>query len=239
MIKNKTAIIGDVHSHHHDPQAYQAALDFVAQFKPETLVFNGDIFDFESPSSYTKRPETLLRLQEEIDIGVELIARMCRAAPKAKKIFIGGNHEDRLRRLLCNKAQALLTLDCLTFEKLLSLDKLGFETVLRYGKRYKHHGILIEHGDPFRKGSGSTARAMIDLRGMSGVSGHCHRLAKVTKNNEGGRIFWIESGCLCGLNPGYIQGKPDWSHGFSIGYTVPGHGFEAFPVEIVDGVILY
>lgn len=230
----RTLILSDIHSHHHDPAAVEAAFEYSKDYRPSVIIWNGDIFDFEAPSRYKKAPELLNSLQHEIDVGVEIMARFRAAHPTASFLFIAGNHEDRLRQLLLEQAAALRSLKSLEYRKLLRLDSLNFIGAFEYGYQLRYHGAIIEHGDMARQGGGSTAKSMLLSRGMSGVSGHTHRLAHFRRTTAAGRQFWIESGCLCDLHPEYCKSQPDWQHGFVVGDVVRG-AFEPRVIEVVDG----
>ena len=233
-MSQRTLILSDIHSHHHDSKAVQAAYEYSLDYDPEVIIWNGDIFDFEAPSRYAKAPELLNTLQSEIDVGVDIMARFRAAHPAASMIFIAGNHEDRLRQMLMADGAALRSLRSLEYTKLLRLDTLNFVAAHEYGYQLRYHGAIIEHGDLARKGGGATAKGMLESRGMSGVSGHTHRLAHLRKTTAAGRQFWIESGCLCDLHPSYCKSQPDWQHGFVVGEIMRGR-FEPRAVEVVDG----
>lgn len=238
MRNTRAMIISDIHSHHADPDAVEACRLYAVDYKPAVIFFAGDIWDFEAPSRYKKEPELLAGMQDEIDCGVEILSRFRDACPRAKFIFIAGNHEDRLKTLLLTQAPALGSLRCLDYRPLLGLDKLDFVACHEYGAQVKYYGCIIEHGDLSRKGAGASARAMMSTRGMNGISGHTHRLAKVPQRTSAGLRWWIENGCLCDLHPSYCKSQPDWQHGFSIGEVDSRGFFQARPVEILDGDIL-
>ena len=72
---------------------------------------------------------------------------------------------------------------------------------------------------------------------MSGASGHTRRLAKFITRKARRKFFWLETGCLCDLNPEYVQ-DPDWCQGFAEIRIENGKAKKAEVIEIEDGEIL-
>jgi hypothetical protein len=107
--------------------------------------------------------------------------------------------------------------------------------------RMEYHGIIVKHGDYVRKYAGWSAKAEMESEGMSGVSGHTHRIGIYERNTAGGRSKWVEEGCLCSFKQPYLRGRtPDWHHGFAIGYMKKGSKrFDIHPIEIVNGKAMY
>lgn len=238
MRKNtRTVIVSDIHCPHQDEAALSAVIEHTKCYDPAYIFFNGDICDFYATSRYDKSPARRESLQDELDATAEVLARFRRAAPHARFVFLEGNHEDRLRRLLWSDARALSSLRSLQMRELLQLDKLDFVACLTYGEQYEHFGTIIEHGNTVRSKAGYTAHGMLDKRLKSGISGHTHRLSMVTRVAHGADLYWIEGGCLCSLNPEYAHGVPDWAHGFVKGEVVDGQ-FWARPMRIKNGAVL-
>jgi hypothetical protein len=137
------------------------------------------------------------------------------------------------------KAKELNSLRDLKFQKLLKLDELNIDYISN--GRLKFKNTLIKHGDIVRQQSGYTARGEFERSGMSGVSGHTHRLGVHWKTNESGEYVWFEGGCLCDLAPEYMEGKtPDWQHGFIRGhYKANDKLFNLDQVQIIEGVAMF
>ena len=146
------------------------------------------------------------------------------------KVAITGNCS-RLERYL-KKHPELYSLDALKLPNLLDLKKYNIEYS---DKGIKLGSLKIIHGTIVRKFSGYTARAEMEKNDCSGISGHTHRLAVYYKRTPSRDLMWAESGCLCDLNPEYID-NPSWNQGFLYGY-VEKDSFSIMPVPIVDGKI--
>ena len=89
---------------------------------------------------------------------------------------------------------------------------------MKEGNHYQD--FVVEHGHVVRQNSAYSAKAMLDKRHMSGITGHTHRLGVCHQTTQGTNNYWVENGCLCELNPEYMHGYPDWQHGFSVGYLI-------------------
>jgi len=79
-----------------------------------------------------------------------------------------------------------------------------------------------------RKFSSYSARGEFEKEGMSGSSGHTHRLGMYFHRNRGGEYVWVETGCGCNLNAEYIDGIANWQSGFAV-FTFEKDGYYFYP----------
>lgn len=196
---------------YHDEKAIRSAFDFCRQIQPDIIIIS-EAHDFYAVSKFDKDPSRLNTLQDEINqvtFYFHLLRDLC---PKSRIILINSNHLDRLRKYLWRQAPALASLNALRIEELLELKEHNIE----FMDTFKFNGVLFKHGSLVRKDSGMTARAEFQKEGMSGVSGHTHRLGQFFKTLNGGKYMWIESGCLCNLDPEYADGTMDWQQGIAL-----------------------
>ncbi len=123
----KIAFPTDEHFPFQDEKARSLALKIVSDFAPDLLICGSDGIDFYAISSYDKNPERAkVNLQEEIDTWRKGQLEWRDAAPNAKRKFIPGNHEDRLRRYLWRHPE-IASLSTMTLPRVLDLDSLGIE----------------------------------------------------------------------------------------------------------------
>lgn len=230
-MKNKFVVISDIHFPYQDDKAIKAALDFIKTNPVDTIILNGDILDFYDVSSFDKDPDRINSLQKEIDMAQKFFKKLRTIKPDARIVFIKGNHSSRLERYL-KKHPELYSLNALKLPNLLGLDKFNIEYS---DKGIKLGNLKIIHGDIVRKYSGYSARAEMEKHDCSGISGHVHRLAIYYKRTPTRDLMWAESGCLCDLNPEYID-SPSWNQGFLYGY-VEKDSFAILPIPIVNGKI--
>lgn len=200
-----------------DPVAFRLLLKALRIVKPHGLDLLGDFQDFYSISKFSKDPARKLLLRDELEVGRRRLAELSRAAGRrcTDRRFSDGNHEDRLRRFVWDRAPQLTELAGLNVPDLLHLGKFGFQhydylTPYKIGQLWFHHGKLV------RKHSGATAMAHALDVGCNIIIGHSHRVAHVCKTTWNHTIHGWENGCLCGLRPEYVHGPPDWQQGFSI-----------------------
>jgi hypothetical protein len=205
--------ISDVHAPFQDDLAFRVMLDIIAVLQPDLFVAGGDWCDFQAISRFDTDPRRKLQLATEIELAKLLLKAVAVTVPSARRVFKQGNHEHRLDRWRYANPEIGM-LPGVALPELLGFAESGFEYVTAM-QRLKWQGITLTHGDLCRKRGGATAQAMIDKFGTSGVSGHVHRLAVVSKRDASDFVWWAESGCLCRLDPEYAE-VCDWAQGFVV-----------------------
>ncbi len=207
----KAVIINDIQIPFQDKVTLELVVRFIGELKPDWVIMNGDIVDCYTISEFSRDPLTTTSLAQEIREAGELMARF-RDIPQ--KLWIGGNHEDRLRRFIWNKAPQLAEVEGLDFPGLFKLADHGFSWI-EYGGHTMVGKLLVTHGDLVRRDSGATARAHFQKFGKSVMIGHTHRLGTYYKTQLGTPRSAFENGCLCSLTPEYAN-NVDWQQGFSV-----------------------
>ena len=231
-MRNKFVVLSDIHFPYHDEKALKAVYNFLSNTQVDTIILNGDILDFYDVSSFDKDPDRINSLQKEIDMAQKFFKKLRVLVPKARIVFIAGNHDgDRLERYL-KKHPELYSLNALQIPNLLNLDNYVIEY---YRDEFRLGQLKIIHGDVIRKFSAYTAKAELEKHDTSGISGHSHRLSCYYYRTPERYLAWYESGCLCRLDPEYIK-SPNWSQGFLYGY-IEKDSFAVTPIPIVDGKI--
>ena len=202
----------------------QPALDLVCKFisdlKPYGIILNGDVVDCYSLSTFDKNPLTDARLEREIQEASGLMAELAKWTKE--RWWLGGNHEDRLRRALWREPQ-FAGLRALKFPVLFNLAENGFQWK-PYGATLSLGKLLVTHGSMVRTHSGWTGRAHFEKFGGSVIIGHTHRLGAYYRTNGKGVHVAYENGCLCKLTPEYAH-FPDWQQGFSVVHVDTETGF--------------
>lgn len=228
----KILICNDLHVPFQDIPTVTAVKGFWTDFKPDIEVWAGDVFDFYAVSEFDQNPSRMFTLQDEIDEARgELYARVT-INPDARRVFIGGNHEDRMRRWLWKHGKDLSSLTALKVEELLGLNEMGFE-YLNYMSKLDLLGFLIEHGHRSSKSAAfptNVARLMAIATGSSGYCGHTHRFNHYGFSDFRGSHSYIEGGCLCLLRLEYAP-DPNWQQAFTYG-VVHQNRLHLIPVRI-------
>jgi hypothetical protein len=203
-------------------------------FKPQTLVHLGDLADFYSVSAHSKDPTRALSLKDEIETVRDLRAELD-ALGASRKVFIEGNHEDRLRRYLQDKAPQLFGM--VSTDTLLELSANDWEFVpyhqsARVGKVYFTH-------DTGQSGKYTTARAL-DTFQHSVVIGHHHAIQYHVQGDATGKYqVGAQFGWLGDIKQvdylHRVKACRTWALGFGIGYHHVSTGVVFLvPVPIVN-----
>jgi predicted phosphodiesterase len=226
-------IIPDVHAPFHHVDAWALMMDVAHDLQPETIVVIGDFLDMYAVSSHSKDPARIMRLEDELAVGKRLRGQLDDLGA-ARKVFLEGNHEDRLRRYLQDKAPELYGV--VDVSSLLELDAHGWEFT-----SYRDHtrlGAVHYTHDVGKTGRYSTYQTL-DQYQHSVVFGHSHRLSYVVEGNATGEAkVAAQFGWLGDVEQidymARAKARKDWALGFGIGHTdsQTGHTFLS-PVPIV------
>ena len=220
-------ILNDLQIPFHDVKVLDAVLALTVGIKPDGVILNGDVVDCYSLSEFDKDPATEASLTREITDAAQLMARL-KGIPE--KWWLGGNHEDRLRRVLWQNPK-FASIEKLDFPKLFDLETYGFKWK-PYGGTLKLASLLVTHGSMVLKHSGWTAREHFIKYGTSVLIGHTHRLGVYYRTNSKGVHASYENGCLCKLTPEYAQAV-DWQQGFSVVH-LDGNYFNVQQIPIIN-----
>nr|DAP28614.1 MAG TPA: Calcineurin-like phosphoesterase [Caudoviricetes sp.] len=78
---------------------------------------------------------------------------------------------------------------------------------------------------------------VIRSKGKTIITQNTHRLCKYIARKSGRRFVWIETGCLCAMNPEYMM-LPNWQQGFAELKFKDGKLYHSRVIEIEKGKIL-
>lgn len=230
--------LSDVHIPYQDDEALQSAYKLIRKIKPHRIVLNGDIADFFQLSRFNTGLERLDDLQAEIDSANGLRRHIRKIAPNAVIHETVGNHDSRIISYVQKNARSLTSLRALDPLELFNYKE---QDILWH----QGHGFLlrpdflVKHGTIIRQHAGYTAKAELELNGISGISGHTHRLGQYFKSGYL-RRSWTEQGCLCRLDPDYVVGGVNWQQGFAVGqFSTKTSNYVVDLVQIQDGVAWY
>lgn len=236
MSLEKYLLIPDTHAPFHDVKAVNLMLRAAARAKIKNAVILGDFADFISVSSHSKRPDQR-DLQVEVD-GVNALLDELGKVFTGKKIYISGNHEDRLQRYLQDKAPELFK--SVRVDKLLRLKERKWEFV-----PYKQHcqiGKLYLTHDAGRAGKTAHYDALNAFQ-SNVVIGHTHRLGYAVegtargKPHVGAMLGWLGDFAKVDYMHA-VRARRDWAHGFGIAYFEPNGCVHITPVPIVNGKVI-
>lgn len=217
----KLWFIPDLHCPYNDKRATELMFDAMQDFKPDTVVIMGDFVDCLAVSHWSKDPRRVSSLEHEAGVAKAYLDRI----EAKKKIYIAGNHEDRLQRYVQEKAPELLFAN--DIPRLLGLKERGWEYIpykayTTIGKMHLTHDV------------GSAGRynvfKTLDTFQSSVITAHTHRLGYVVEGDATG-------GCQVSAQYGWlgdveqvdymhrINARRNWVLGFGYGYHDKGTGF--------------
>jgi len=240
IIKDFTTIVfaSDFHIPYEDKKVVKLFFKFLDLNKREIdyLILGGDIIDFYSLSRFNKDPRRALEIQDDLDKVFDFMTTCGRLVPNAKIKYLCGNHEKRLRTFKWSKVPEFAYLRCLEPEKLFRLNELDIEWI---PKRWNYKKLWFIHGDKLSRHSGWTAQKMRAEYGTNVICGHSHRTGKSNRTDLSGNYGGWESGCLCDLNPEYMEGIADWQQGMSVVQYYRDKIFYVHNIDIVKHSFLY
>ena len=238
-------LYGDTHHGVHCQKTLAVVQAIGNDLQPNVLVDMGDGVDAGHLSDkFKQNPMRTTSLQDEINLKRQQLAAFRSAMPNSRYIYLEGNHEERLRRVLWNTegpANALIKLDVvqrnLTWPVLLDLAPLHVE-FYPYDEQTDKQLLpkfILKHGTTVRKKSGYTATAELEKYNRSGASGHTHRLGVIWKRDHNGQHVWVETGTCASLKPEYTQ-DPDWANGCVVlTFDSKTGAVQVEPIEIRNG----
>ena len=224
-------IASDIHIPFQDKAAVNTFVRYCEITKPTAIVLNGDVLDFYKLSRFVKGEGR--NPYEEVTECQNLLKELKTKCPDSQIYYVIGNHETRLETYVLNNAPHLSSLieDVFTIIKTKDIGVAGCAEVVI------NNSFVCTHGKMLGSKSGLTAIKEIEKHFMSGASGHVHRLAKFITRKAGRKFVWLETGCLCDLNPEYMS-DPDWQQGFVVVRFEDGKLYKAETIEIENGEIL-
>lgn len=226
------AIASDFHFPFQDDKAISAFISWCRIKQPQVIVLNGDVLDFYRLSRFVKgtRGRGII---EELKLANNFLTELRETCPHSKIYYPIGNHETRYEKYACQYSPEIIDMTMDIYEKMGcdELDIIGCSQVV-FNEQF-----LCKHGTYVAQKSGMTAIKEMERSYTNGASGHVHRLAKYITRRNGRKYIWLETGCMCTMNPEYIL-EPDWQQGFcSVEFRDNGL-YKAKCHEIEDGVIL-
>jgi hypothetical protein len=212
----KIAFLPDVHRPYHSPEAWDLFVLSMREWKPDILVIQGDLADFYKISRFGKNPKRELTFEDEVGDCNKALDELDEMGT-ARKIFIEGNHENRLIAYLMDKAPDLFGM--VTVQDLFKLDQRGYEFVpykesIQIGKLWMTH----DAGFIGRYAVYRTA----DTFQHSVVTAHTHRMCYIVEGNATGEHFVAASfGWMGDVDQvdymHKVKARRDWTLGFGTG----------------------
>lgn len=243
----KVLFVPDSHHPYVDEEAWNVMLQAAKGFKPDVVVVLGDFIDCYQISAHQKDLKKRPSFEEEVASG-SLALKQLESLGAPVQIYIEGNHENRLDRLLSSEE---------TRDKLVPLIQAGAIKIQRipdildlksrnwhyvdYKQHFKLGKLHITH-DCGKAGQNAHLDAEATFQ-SNAIIGHTHMLGYSVRGNMKGEQH-------VGAMFGWL-GDPDqaeymhrakalrnWAHGFGIGYLDNEDNVYLVPVPIFNGKCL-
>ena len=205
--------------------------------KIDEVVILGDYADFYAINSHGKHPAKQQTLMDEVIIVIERLQQLRRSFPKAKIVFIEGNHEHRLARYIQNRCPDMYGVT--STDKILELSRFRIKFI-PYGPGQQYPVLesdLKARHEPLAGGK-HVAQNTAEKAMCSVIFGHTHRLQEAqTVSLDGKNYRGISSGWLGdSASPvfDYVKSHYQWAQGFSITRVFPDGSFHNRLVHIID-----
>ena len=239
----RALVFFDPHHPYSDKKAYDLMLKVAADVGVDEVVVGGDFSDFYNVTSHDKDSRIKVDFEEELSICNDELDRLEKLFPKAKWVFIEGNHETRLSRYLNKKAPEISGL--MGISKLFRFKERGWHFVpYAPGQKYSVLGSkLWARHEPLGGGTEHPASGTVHKAGASVIFGHVHRIQEhqdVTLGGSNHRAFtcgWL--GDQDALVMQYVKSHHQWALGFCIVTALPDGKFFAQTVHIIDYTCMY
>jgi transposase len=234
--------VSDHHAPYVEEPLHEASLALIVDLEPHRVIHGGDLLDLPTVSRHRDDPSHAATPQECVDSGYSVLADLREAAPTAAFGFIPGNHDDRLRTEILNRAERMFGLApaptkaspeqvaAMSLRHLLHLDDLGIELHgAPDGGDYHHSQVRIDDAVTFRHGwitGRDPAGRTMEVLGTDAVVGHTHhqRMSYATRRFRGleHAMTGVEAGCMCRTDPGYMpRDTHNWQQGFVVASVWP------------------
>lgn len=208
----------DTHRPFHSRRAYALMLKVAKHVGIHEIVILGDYADCYSVSSHGGKDPRLPRLLEaEVQSVNEGLDELDRLFPRAKKVYLAGNHEYRLERYLYDKAPELFGLT--SCRELFRMNLRPRWSYLDYQKNQAYRvlgtDLVARHTPLATQAKSGLTRAM-----TSYISGHTHQISEVHAVALDGReIVALCPGWLGDVRSSafaYVSSPPQWQLGFAL-----------------------
>lgn len=224
--------IPDTHRPYFDKRAYKLMLKVARYLGVDEIFLYGDYGDFISVTSHKKDPRLAQFLLDEVRSVNEGLDELDYYFPRAKKVYLEGNHEYRLERYLTEQAPALLGLtSCRDLFRIRERKRWSY---LDYGRTQAYR---VLGSDLYARHTPLAASADCGLARASAsyTFGHCHQIKQAAAVGLDGRAKiafspgWLGDAKSAAFS--YMQNPTQWQLGFAL-VSVFGSS-KAFSHEVV------
>ena len=236
----KAVHIFDLHYPYYSRATFDLILRVIKDEKPTEIIFHGDQIDNEAVSHWLENKPRLLegkRLKTEyLAFNRQILQPIINANPRAKIVWIMGNHEDWTQQELDKnpRFEGLIEIENILQFKDRDIEIIPLNDFYKFGKLNCIHGFYHNQYH---------ASKTVNAFNSSVIYGHLHTLQVHTKvseldNNDFHAAYSMP--CACNLKLRYNKGKPTkWVNGFAITYLKPDGGFNTYPIIVCKKSLIW
>jgi predicted phosphodiesterase len=231
-ISKKVLVWADSHAPEQDDVATRCAIKLGKFYKPDLILSLGDVGEYGSVSHFSKgKPKLLegMRIKDDVESAVSYLNLMATINPRAEKVCLMGNHEERVNTYLQENPQAEGLVSVAT-----EYNKAGWKTVDMNIPYEVCHKLIAIHGVSWGK---YASAAHLQMYSKSIIFAHIHKTQSFSHAfYDGVKMSWA-CPCLSNLNPNYLRNKPSaYIHGLMLIDILEDGRFFPDVVLIIDGV---
>lgn len=190
--------------------AFRAFVEFAKEYKPKTIILNGDVHDFPSISRHAPIAwETRPGVAEEIDNTKAMLSEIEKSSPKSRRIWPLGNHCSRFETRLATTSPEYAKVNGVHLKDHYPLWEPCWAVLV-------NDDVVIKHR--YKGGIHATRNNTLNA-GRSMVTGHLHQLKVTPLSDYNGVRYGVDCGTLADpYGPqfyNYCELSPmDWRSGF-------------------------
>lgn len=230
-------VCSDFHAPYQHRPAIKLLRNFINDFKPDEIIFNGDMLNYAPYSSHGKRKNEVSNesvQNDTVEAIITLDTILCDTKIKTK-IWIDGNHDNWQDEYFTQNPDFYD--DSIHRYNRMQLNKRGFEKPIPYKKVYKSGKLYFTHG--WRAGVQAVRSHLIQDYKSNFVMGHIHKSDTATSSNIKGNIIQgYSTGCMCKLDFKYAC-HPTSNHGFGVYYVLPSGQFTFYNIVIINNSFIF
>ena len=224
MELKRAVIIPDCHIPFECHDSFSLLLKVIKLFRPHEVVILGDFLDCYAASQYEKDPrmgDVGHFLAREFECANIRLDQIDKAAGNAKKIYLEGNHEFRIEKMLLGQSKAFHGLIDLT--RLLNLDKRPRWSFVPYTFDQAYQVLKSPLWARHNPVVGGSEQNSAKQAGDSYIHGHDHQINEgsfVTRLSKK-KVISISSGWLGDAKKNrsvfdYVKAFPSWAKAFTL-----------------------